>query len=168
MPGVQLSALGIGEAAVGIGLGALPVLGAAWLQSKMLNASAVLIALPVSAWVAAILLINEVPDEDSDRRSGKRTLVVRFGRDRTKYIYRGLTVLALVANLAAVWMGALPWWFALLAAGLGAMGLVAATGIGSPSLQRERLRRSIEQTLAIHALGNLALIAAILFPWVLA
>jgi len=168
MPGVQLSALGIGEAAVGVGLGALPVLGAAWLQAKMLNPGAVIIALPVSAWVAAILLINEVPDEDSDRSSGKRTLVVRFGRGRAKSIYRGLTVLALGANLAAVWTGALPWWFALLAAALAVMGFVAATGIGSPSSQRDRLRRSIEQTLAIHALGNFALIGAILLPRVLA
>jgi len=168
MPGIQLSALGIGEAAVGLGLGALPVLGAAWLQAKTLDPAAVVIAVPVSVWVAAILLINEVPDEDSDRSSGKRTLVVRFGRGHTKSIYRGLTILALAANLAAVGMGALPWWFAVPAAALGAMGFVAAAGIASPSSQRNRLRQSIEQTLAIHAVGNLALIAAILLPRVLA
>jgi len=33
---------------------------------------------PVSAWAAAILVINEVPDMAADRRAGKRTLVVRW------------------------------------------------------------------------------------------
>ncbi|HXY06049.1 MAG TPA: prenyltransferase [Burkholderiaceae bacterium] len=164
MPGIQLSALGVGEAAVGVGLGALPVLGASWLQTKTLNLGAVLISVPVSCWVAAILLINEVPDEASDRRCGKRTLVVRFGPQRTKSIYRGLTGLAFAANLGAVGMGALPWWFLVFATGLAAGGLHAASGVGPASEQRGRLRRSIEQTLAIHALGAIALIAAILIP----
>jgi len=162
LPGVQLSARGIGETAVGAGLGALPVLGAVWLQAGTIDLGAVLLAVPVSAWVAAILLINEVPDEDADRRAGKRTLVVRFGPARARAIYRGLTVLALAANLGAVWLQALPWWFAIAAVALAAGGVNAASGIVALPARRVRLRRSIEQTLGIHALGSVALIVAVL------
>jgi 1,4-dihydroxy-2-naphthoate octaprenyltransferase len=164
LPGVQLSARGLGEAAVGAGLGALPLLGAAWLQAGTVDRGAAFLALAVSAWVAAILLINEVPDEDADRRAGKRTLVVRFGTAWARRIYLGLTALALAANLGAVWRGDLPWWFAAVAAGLGAAGVAASSGICSMPAGRQRLRRSIERTLGIHALGSAALIAAILAP----
>lgn len=156
VPRVQLSARGIGEAAVGVGLGALPVLGAVWLQAKTIDLGSILLAIPVSAWVAAILLINEVPDEEADRRAGKRTLVVRFGPGRARAIYRGLTVLALAANLGAVWLDALPWWFAIAAL------LLAAAGVVVLPAGRLRVRRSIEQTLGAHALGSMAFIGAIL------
>ncbi len=80
LPGPQLSARGVGEAAVALGLGVLPVLGAVWLQTGLVDLNALLICIPVSCWVAAILIINEVPDMEADRRALKRTLVVRWGR----------------------------------------------------------------------------------------
>ena len=69
LPGVQLSARGWGELTVAIAFGALPVLGSVWLQTGFVDLGAVLICLPVSAWAAAILVINEVPDIDADRRA---------------------------------------------------------------------------------------------------
>src|ERR1700733_8395038 len=79
LPGAQLSARGIGEAAVAISFGVLPVLGSVWLQAGTIDWGALLVCLPVSAWAAAILIINEVPDIEADRRAQKRTLVVRWG-----------------------------------------------------------------------------------------
>ena len=57
MPGPQLSARGIGELAVAIGFGPLPLLGAVWLQRVPLGPGIVLISVAVGCWVAAILLI---------------------------------------------------------------------------------------------------------------
>ncbi len=162
MPGVQLSARGVGELAVAVGFGPLPVLGAAWLQGAPLGLGAVLVSLPVGAWVAAILLINEVPDRDADSRAGKRTLVVRLGPAGGRAIYLGLTALALAASAAAVAIGALPLWYALPAAALALAGALAARGISLEAAGRPRLRKSIELTLAIHALGSITLCLAIL------
>ena len=162
LPGVQLSARGVGESAVALGLGALPVLGAVWLQAGVIDRGALLVCVPVSAWVAAILLINEVPDADADARAGKRTLVVRFGRVGAQRVYYGLTAAALAASATALGYGDLPRGYALPAIVLAVLGMIAALGIAHRTANRERLKRSIEITLAIHTVGCLLLTAAII------
>ena len=67
---VRLASLGIGETAVAIGFGIVPVAGAAWLQGATLDSALLVYSLPVSLWVAAILLINEVPDITADGATG--------------------------------------------------------------------------------------------------
>jgi 1,4-dihydroxy-2-naphthoate octaprenyltransferase len=162
LPQVQLSARGVGELAVALGLGVLPVLGAVWLQAGTVDGGAVLICVPVSAWVAAIIVINEVPDMDSDRRARKHTLVVRWGVDGARRIYGGLTFIAVAAAVASVARHALPLWYLVAAAALAGAGVKAMLGMRRVVDQRRRLRQSIELTLSVHALGCAALIVAIL------
>jgi 1,4-dihydroxy-2-naphthoate polyprenyltransferase len=162
LPGAQLSARGIGEAAVAISFGVLPVLGSVWLQAGTIDSGATLVCLPVSAWAAAILIINEVPDMEADRRVQKRTLVVRWGAGGARWIYWLLTLATLAAAGAAIEVHALPLWYGVAALGLAGLGLRAASGITTERSGRERLKRSIELTLAIHALGCVLLIVAIL------
>ncbi len=162
MPGPQLSARGVGELAVAVGFGPLPLLGAVWLQRVPLDTGIVLISVAVGCWVAAILLINEVPDCDADARAGKRTLVVRYGAAAARRIYLALTVLALMAGAGAIALRALPWWYGACAIVLAAMGAAAARGIATEHDARPRLKKSIELTLAVHALGGIALCVAIL------
>ena len=162
LPGVQLSARGLGEATVAIGFGALPVLGTMWLQTGFVDSIAVLLCLPVSAWAAAILIINEVPDIEADRRAHKRTLVVRWGVGGARWLYRGLIIIALAASAAAIARHALPLWYTLPALIFAGLGLRAVRGISTESRARPRLKRSIELTIVIHALGCMTLIAAIL------
>jgi 1,4-dihydroxy-2-naphthoate polyprenyltransferase len=162
LPGAQLSARGIGEGAVAIGFGALPVIGAAWLQTGRFDFGAALLCLPVSAWAAAILIINEVPDVDSDRRVGKRTLVVRWGALGAQWIYGGLTATALAATVVAILRHALPMWYALPALVLAGVGILALAGISFKPSGRRRLKQSIELTLVTHIAGCLGLIIALL------
>jgi 1,4-dihydroxy-2-naphthoate octaprenyltransferase len=166
LPGVQLSARGAGEAAVAIGLGALPVLGAAWLQSGSIDWRVILVALPVSCWVAAILVINEVPDMEADRRAGKHTLVVRWGARGARAIYVALTLGALGSSGIGILRHVLPAWYLIPAIGLAALGVWAAQGIATSAGARPRLRKSIELTLGLHALGCVTLIAAVLLTQV--
>jgi 1,4-dihydroxy-2-naphthoate octaprenyltransferase len=162
LPGAQLSARGIGEAAVAIGFGVLPVLGTVWLLTGFIDPGALIICVPVSAWAAAILIINEVPDIEADRRAHKRTLVVRWGAGGARWIYWSLTLAALAASGAAIALHALPLWYSVAALALASLGLWAARGISIEAAGRPRLKRSIELTLAIHALGCVSMIAAIL------
>jgi 1,4-dihydroxy-2-naphthoate octaprenyltransferase len=162
LPGAQLSARGIGEAAVAIGFGALPVIGAAWLQTGRFDFGAALISLPVSAWAAAILIINEVPDVDSDRRVRKRTLVVRWGARGAQWIYGGLTAIALAASAIAILRRALPIWYAIPAVVLAVVGISALAGISFKPSGRRRLKQSIELTLVTHIVGCLAIVIALL------
>jgi 1,4-dihydroxy-2-naphthoate octaprenyltransferase len=162
LPGAQLSARGIGELAVAAGLGILPTLGAVWLQTDGVDSGAVLLSLPVSAWVTAILIINEVPDVDADRGAGKRTLVVRCGAVGARLIYRGLTLLAFAASGIAILRHVLPSWYLLPAIALGLAGQLAARRISTEAVNRPALKRAIELTLAIQAIGCALLVCSIL------
>jgi 1,4-dihydroxy-2-naphthoate polyprenyltransferase len=160
LPRVELAARGVGESAVAIAFGVLPVVGAAWLQSGRMDTAAFTISIPVSLWVAAILLINEVPDATADAGAGKRTLVVRLGQQGTRRLYLALQLTAIAAFVAAGIAGYLPWWAALAALALVPLVLQAAAGIADGTLDRARLTRSIETTLKLHTLGCALLIAA--------
>jgi 1,4-dihydroxy-2-naphthoate polyprenyltransferase len=162
LPGAQLSARGIGEAAVALSFGALPVLGSVWLQTGRIDFGSVLLCVPVSAWAAAILIINEVPDIEPDRRAHKRTLAVRWGAVGARWVYWGLTVVALAASCGAIMLHALPLWYAIAALAVTSLGLKAACGISAEQSGRRVLKRSIELTLGIHALGCVAIIVAVL------
>lgn len=160
-PPLQLSARGLGEAAVGMGFGVLPVAGAAWLQSPDAALSALLLSVPVACWAMAILLINEVPDQEADAAAGKRTLVVRLGLAKTAALYILLQLLALIAIAAAVGLNWVPL-AALVAPSVLLMAAIYA-GLGLGAGQR-RLKRSIELTLMIHALGGIWLVGWLLLP----
>ena len=161
LPKVELAARGIGEASVAIAFGVLPVSGAAWLQSGIIDPASILISIPVSIWVAAILLINEVPDLAADAAAGKRTLVVRLGVNGTRRLYLALQVTAILSFLAAGALGFLPWWASLVSLLLVPGVLKATKGINE-SGNRAALTRSIEATLGLHTIGCALLIVATL------
>lgn len=87
LPPVKLSYRGWGEAAVFLTYGPGVVLGSLLLFGGDVNAAAVAIAVCFGALIANILLVNEMPDERADRSVGKRTLVVRLGRDRATSLF---------------------------------------------------------------------------------
>ncbi|HUO96863.1 MAG TPA: prenyltransferase [Steroidobacteraceae bacterium] len=161
-PGVQLAGRGAGELACAVGLGALPVAGAVWLQASFVDSGAWLLAVIVSVWVGLILLINEVPDSAADASSGKRTLAVRLSIGGVRILYQFLTLVALAAAVALAVRHDLPRWSIVTALLLAAGGLKAASGISLDPAKREGLKKSIELTLAIHAVGCLTLVAAAL------
>jgi 1,4-dihydroxy-2-naphthoate octaprenyltransferase len=160
---VRLSSMGLGETAVAAAFGILPVTGAAWLQGAAINADLVLYALPISAWVAAILLINEVPDIEADGVSGKRTLPVRLGLGGTAALYMTIHVAAAATVVGLTAVGGLPLLSPLLPAALLILAFRAAAAIRNGLQDRSGLTRAIESTLAIHTLGSLWLMACLLF-----
>ncbi len=160
LPAVQLSARGVGEIAVAIGCGLLPVCGAAWIQSGSVDLPLLLFSLPVSCWVAAILLINEVPDRVADEQAGKRTWPVRFGQDTTRWLYVGLHAIALAAAAGLVLLQVFPWWTIILPLALFVGGWRAGSTIATG--QDPALENGIKTTLAIHAVGSLWLTVIVL------
>lgn len=160
---VRLNAIGLGEAAVAVAFGVLPVTGAAWLQSGVVNAELLMFSLPISAWVAAIILINEVPDIDADGATGKRTLPVRLGLVGTANLYIGIHVIAVAAVALLTIMGSLPLASPILPIALMLLALRAAAAIKHGVEDRAELTRAIESTLAIHLIGSLWLCACVLF-----
>lgn len=160
---LRLNSTGLGELAVAIGLGVIPVVGAAWLQSDMIDGAGVIFSVPISAWVAAILLINEVPDINADAATGKRTLPVRLGFGGTANLYVVIHLVAVGAAIQLSLSGQLPIVAPLLPAGLLLLAFKAAGAIRKGMEDREGMTAAIESTLAIHTLGSIWLAGCALF-----
>lgn len=161
LPRIRLVARGLGEATIAVAFGVLPVTGAAWLQSGRLDVASILISVPVGLWVAAILLMNEVPDRDADGRAGKATLVVRLGLKTTRRVYLGLHGGACAALALAAALDWIPRWTGLAGLLLLPAAWRAAATIVEP-LERASLTRGIRITLQAHMAGTALLLVSVL------
>ena len=160
---VRLASIGLGEISVGIAFGVLPVTGAAWLQSGSLGVDVLLFSIPVSVWVTAILLINEVPDIAADGATGKRTLPVRFDLGGTSIIYFLLHAAGVAALVALALRGGVPAWAMIVPVLLLALAWQAARAIRTGIADRPAMTRAIEMTLGIHTIGSIWLAGCALF-----
>lgn len=108
-----LARRGVGEIAAGLGLGALPVAGAAMVQDGTLGPAAIAVSLPAFLMTFNLLLLNEFPDEEADRRGGRRNLVILLGRTGAARLYALAAILTPVSIATAVGASVLPAWCAL-------------------------------------------------------
>lgn len=98
----------LGEVFAGLGLGSLPVLGAALVQGGDLGPAAIAASIPPFFMTFNLLLLNEFPDEDADRRGGRRNLITLFGRKRAAGIYIVAGWMVPLALILGVQIGSLP------------------------------------------------------------
>jgi 1,4-dihydroxy-2-naphthoate octaprenyltransferase len=82
--------------------GIVAVTGSYFVQAERLTWEAFALAVPVGMLAAAILVVNNVRDLETDRRAGKRTLAVRLGPARARRLYAVLV-------LGAFALAPLPW-----------------------------------------------------------
>jgi 1,4-dihydroxy-2-naphthoate octaprenyltransferase len=104
---------GLGEVFVFLFFGVVAVTGSYYVQVQRLPWEAFVLAVPVGLIAAAILVVNNVRDLETDRRACKRTLAVRLGRERTRTMYAVMLALAFVTALLPWLLGPLSAWLAL-------------------------------------------------------
>jgi 1,4-dihydroxy-2-naphthoate octaprenyltransferase len=85
---------GLGEVFVFLFFGLVAVTGSYFAQVEDLTWEAFVLAVPVGLLAAAILVVNNVRDLETDRRAGKRTLAVRLGRPRARTLYAAMVYVA--------------------------------------------------------------------------
>jgi 1,4-dihydroxy-2-naphthoate octaprenyltransferase len=85
---------GLGEVFVFLFFGLVAVTGSYFAQVEQLTWEAFVLAVPVGLLAAAILVVNNVRDLETDRRAGKRTLAVRLGRPRARGLYAAMVYVA--------------------------------------------------------------------------
>jgi 1,4-dihydroxy-2-naphthoate octaprenyltransferase len=90
------------EAAVFFFMGILIVVIAYAVQANRFPSYVPLAALPIGGPVAAILLANNIRDLVSDRRGGRQTLPIVFGREVAIVVYRALLLEAYVAVVVLI------------------------------------------------------------------
>lgn len=113
-PPFKLSYRGLGELAVLLAYGPMILCGAYLVQRGELPWWLLHLATPLGVMIAAFLFINEMPDARADAASGKRTLVVRLGRERAARVFALFPLVAFAYQVAlpllapvsvGVWLG---------------------------------------------------------------
>ena len=82
----------MGELAAGLGLGTLPVLGAYFVQTGAYSWNAAVAAIPSGILVHNLLLLNEFPDVEADKKGGRRTFPITLGGKKASQLYSILTL----------------------------------------------------------------------------
>jgi 1,4-dihydroxy-2-naphthoate octaprenyltransferase len=85
---------GWGDVLVFVFFGIIAVPGTYYLQSGFVSYDSILFGIPLGALSTAILIVNNLRDADTDIKSGKRTLAVRFGKTFVKIEYIIMMVVA--------------------------------------------------------------------------
>jgi 1,4-dihydroxy-2-naphthoate octaprenyltransferase len=129
----------LGEVSVFVFFGLVAVAGTAFVQMRSLAWLAVAAAAPVGLLACALLVINNLRDIPTDRETGKRTLAVVLGDQRTRALYVACVLvpfavaaaLAPVAPLCLIALAALPLAIGpvrLVRSGVAGRALIAALG----------------------------------------
>lgn len=93
--------IGLGEVFVFVFFGVVATVGSAYVQAEELAGLSFAAALPVGLIAVALLVTNNLRDIPGDTVAGKRTLAVRLGDERTRWLYVGLVALS-IATAAAL------------------------------------------------------------------
>ena len=104
---------GLGELFVFLFFGIVAVVGSYFVQTRHLEGAAFGLAVAVGLLAAAILMVNNIRDIDTDRRAGKRTLAVKLGRTRARQLFAASVWLAFLVPPLVWAAGALSAWLLL-------------------------------------------------------
>ena len=94
---------GLGELLIGLNFGPLMVAGSFLVQTSGDTAyliDAILAGIPIGLLVAAIVYVNQFPDHDGDKATGKNNLVVVFGPEKARIGYVFLVIGAFISIIA--------------------------------------------------------------------
>ena len=85
---------GLGEVFVFVFFGLVATVGSTYVHTEGITALSLVAAVPVGLLATALLVINNLRDIPGDTVAGKRTLAVRLGDARTRWLYTGMLVTA--------------------------------------------------------------------------
>lgn len=98
----------LGELTAGLGLGALPIIGAYAVNTGTIGLTSILLGIVGGILTFNLLLLNEFPDIEADRAGGRRNLVIYLGPRRAAYVYSSLTISVYLILLIFVALGMIP------------------------------------------------------------
>ncbi|MFC1933039.1 prenyltransferase [Chloroflexota bacterium] len=100
--------MGWPEWAPGLGMGTLPVLGVYFVQTADYTLPAIIAAIPSGILVHNLLLLNEFPDVEADKKGGRKTLPIFIGKGKASIVYSVLTVVVYLWIIGGVVAGQMP------------------------------------------------------------
>lgn len=143
---------GLGDAAIAICFGILPVAGTTLILTGEVTAASLWLGASIGCFVAAILWANSIPDTAADRAAGKYTLPARLGpaaaaRALPLWFVSGFLLLAVAPLPAAAWA---------------ALTAVVPAGLATKAALDGRLPAALPLTIMTHAAFCVLLIAGLM------
>ena len=157
-PPLSLVKRGVGEGAVALGFGPITTVGAYYVLTQRFSWEAFYACLPVAILVALILYVNEIPDRLGDEAAGKRTLVVRWPKERVLAAYSVSITTSFGLIVAGVATGGMPVW-TLLALATIPMALKIRRQLGEFYDSPYGLMPAMQSNIGLHLFTGLLLIA---------
>jgi 1,4-dihydroxy-2-naphthoate octaprenyltransferase len=150
---------GLGDLFAFLFFGFVGVAGSAYLQIGSLTWLATLAAVPVGCLVAAIIVVNNLRDRETDAAAGKRTLAVRLGTRATIGEYRLLFTVAYAVPILLWLAGELSgWWWIPLLSLPWAIRLIRAIGTTTGRALNPILGRTAQLSLIYSLLFAIAIV----------
>ncbi|MDE3131102.1 MAG: 1,4-dihydroxy-2-naphthoate polyprenyltransferase [Acidobacteriota bacterium] len=104
---------GLGEVFVFLFFGVAAVAGSYFAQLRDFSWESLVLSVPIGLIAAAVLVVNNTRDIDTDRRANKRTLAVRLGRERSRRMFAAMLAIAYPVALIPWLFGPLEAWLLL-------------------------------------------------------
>lgn len=165
-PPLRLAARrGLGELTVFLNFGPLAVAGTVYALTGSVTLVDFLVGIPIGLLTTAILWVNQLPDEESDRLASKMNLVVVLGKKRARWGY--LALMCTTFGLLLYWMviGTFP-----LGAALALLSLPIAwkaTRIVIQEYDQRSLSQASAATIKVHMLAGLLMAAGLILSTVI-
>lgn len=93
---------GLGDIAVFLFFGILPVVGTYFLNTHTVSVGVILPAISIGLFSTGVLNLNNMRDIENDRNSGKKTMVVRMGSARSRDYHNSLILIGWMTALVFV------------------------------------------------------------------
>lgn len=101
---------GLGEFFIFLGFGPIMVTGAYYAFAGDLNIKILFLSIPIGLLASSIIDINEFPDYNADKETGKKNILVRIGKKNGMIFYTITVILAYFVILLISILNIIPFW----------------------------------------------------------
>jgi len=102
---IRLVERGFGELFIGFCYGWLPIASAYYIQTATIHPIIHWLAIPIGLTIINVILLNEYPDYEADKATGKHNLLNRAGKRTVMFIYVALSLSASGAMIVSPFQG---------------------------------------------------------------
>ena len=166
-PPIKLGYRSVGELAIGILFGLLPVYGSYYLQTKQIDTIVLIPACIIGILIFLVILINDFPDSAADAAVNKRTLVVRFGVSAGVRVYQIVLITSYIIAVASIFISRWMFFAGLFYLLTLPIAVLAIKSANKKDLATPGLCCANKITILLHTIGALALTAGFIISGLL-
>jgi 1,4-dihydroxy-2-naphthoate polyprenyltransferase len=102
-----------GEIVAGFFMGGLIIIISFFIQTGTVDTTTILVSIPISILVGAILLSNNIRDLDGDKEFGRKTLAILLGRNNAIKLLAGMFIVSYIWVFALIFLQIISPWLAI-------------------------------------------------------